>query len=211
MTKPLLAPLSALLLAGCSVFGVRASYEAPDYAVVEQLGPAMEVRAYAPRLAVEATVATAAGEDGRNVAFRLLVYYISAKNRSADRIAMTVPVETARTGAKIAMTVPVETASRDGQTTMRFFLPKSYTRANAPEPLDPRIQLVDLPAATIAAATFSGSTGAAKVEGETAALLSALAGSGWQPAGPPSALFYDPPWTLWFARRNEVAVPVARR
>ncbi len=25
---------------------------------------------------------------------------------------------------------------------------------------------------------------------------------------PPSAWFYDPPWTLWFRRRNEIAIPV---
>jgi hypothetical protein len=28
--------------------------------------------------------------------------------------------------------------------------------------------------------------------------------------GPPSLAQYDPPWTLWFMRRNEVMIPVAR-
>jgi len=41
-----------------------------------------------------------------------------------------------------------------------------------------------------------------------AELTALLARSDWQSAGPAVALFYDPPWTLPFLRRNEVAVPV---
>ncbi|MFZ4748769.1 MAG: heme-binding protein [Sphingomonas sp.] len=28
--------------------------------------------------------------------------------------------------------------------------------------------------------------------------------------GPVSLAQYDPPWTLWFMRRNEVSIPVSR-
>ena len=40
-------------------------------------------------------------------------------------------------------------------------------------------------------------------------VLRLLQGSGWSPTGDPVSWFYDPPWTLPFLRRNEVAVPVA--
>ena len=44
-----------------------------------------------------------------------------------------------------------------------------------------------------------------------AALVDALDGTDWVAAGPPVGWFYDPPWTIPFFRRNEVAVPVAPR
>jgi hypothetical protein len=31
----------------------------------------------------------------------------------------------------------------------------------------------------------------------------------WQAIGAPSLAQYDPPWTLWFLRRNEVMIPIA--
>jgi hypothetical protein len=37
-----------------------------------------------------------------------------------------------------------------------------------------------------------------------------VAASDWRATGQPIAMFYNPPWTLPFFRRNEVAVPVAR-
>ena len=49
-----------------------------------------------------------------------------------------------------------------------------------------------------------------QLERRKAELLRALEESGWRPIGKPTSLFYDPPWTLPFLRRNEVAVPVAR-
>jgi hypothetical protein len=33
----------------------------------------------------------------------------------------------------------------------------------------------------------------------------------FHPTGTPIAWFYDPPWTIPFRRRNEIAVPVAPR
>ena len=48
---------------------------------------------------------------------------------------------------------------------------------------------------------------------EAAALIMHLAdahpAAGLAPAGPPVYARYDPPWTPWFLRRNEVLVPLA--
>ena len=122
---------------------------------------------------------------------------------------MTVPVQ-ATSGEEIAMTTPVQAAAESGKTTLRFFFPGGYTPETAPEPLDPRIEIKALPETTLAVRTYSGSTGEERLREEQAALLEALEGSGWQAAGEPSAMFYDPPWTLWFARRNEAVIPVNR-
>lgn len=205
--RSIMVSLSALWLAGCSVFGDRSSYEAPDYTVLESIGPGTEIRAYASRLVAQATVQSDDPEDGRNAAFRLLFDYISGKNQGAESISMTVPVETAA-GEKIAMTVPVETTKGSGATSIRFFFPAKYTAQNAPQPLDPKVTIRELPEATVAVRTYSGSTSEQSLKREQAALLEQLESTAWEPSGDPTAMFYDPPWTLWFLRRNEAVIPV---
>jgi hypothetical protein len=190
------------------VFGIRL-YEEPPYVVRDRVGEAIEVRRYAPRLAAEAVVTTP-GEAGRSEAFRLLFEYIAGANRAAPaakRIAMTTPVDV-REARRIAMTTPVD-VREDGGVRMQFFLPATLGGDGAPEPTDQRVQIVSVPAETIATLRFSG-TGR-DMPDRQAALLAALDGSTWQPVGEPYALFYDAPFTLPFVRRNEAAVRVTSR
>lgn len=201
-----------LVLSGCSLLGIRSGYEQPTYGVVERLTPSVEIRRYGPRLAAETTVEAPEAEAGRNAAFRLLAAYIFGANRAKGEIAMTAPVEVQSGTRTIAMTSPVETVSGgSGRYTMRFFLPARLSLATAPEPVDPRVRLLEVPEQTLAALRFSGSRTEVRLNEEAGALLVALEGSPWKPTGEPVSLLYDPPWTLPFLRRNEVAVPVAQR
>ncbi len=203
---------AAGLLAGCSLFGVRSGYEQPSYEVVAQLEEDLEVRRYAPRLAAEARVEAEDEEAGRNAAFRLLFDYITGENRDRAEISMTAPVESAPTSRKIAMTVPVESAGDpSGTVMMRFFLPAAFDAESAPEPLDPRVRIVELPAQNVAALRFTGFRSEESVAAKKETLLDRLGGTVWQPSGNPVAYFYDPPWTLPFMRRNEVVVTVVGR
>ena len=161
-----------ILLTGCSVFGIRSGTEQPAYQVVAELGEAVEVRRYGPRLAAEVEVE--AGDEGET----------------------------------IAMTAPVETVRGDGRLTMRFFLPAAFNEANVPRPTDPRVRILTVPGETLAVRRFTGRRSAADVEAEEARLRAALDGVAWRPAGEAVAFFYDPPWTIPFLRRNEVALPV---
>lgn len=201
--------LMSLLLTGCSVFGVRSGYEQAPYTVIERLGDDAEVRGYPAQLIAEASVAAPDESAGRNQAFRKLFDYISGGNQSAAKVEMTTPVETKAPAQTIAMTVPVETkAPADGRVTMRFFLPASFTLATAPRPTDPAVRIIELPERTLAVETFTGSTGAENVAKHRLDLERTLADTPWRPAGEPVTMFYDPPWTLPFLRRNEVAIPV---
>ena len=201
--------LCAVLVSGCSVFGIRSGYEQPRYQLVDQVGDSIEVRRYDPRVAAEVRVASRDLEDGRNGAFRLLFDYISGANRVDARLAMTAPVESAQVSEDIAMTAPVETAETGGgDQYMRFFLPAKYQREVPPEPLDERVQIVEVPAQTIAVLRFNGSRGGEAVAARTESLMNALAETSWRPVSPPVAYFYDPPWTLPMFRRNEVAVEI---
>jgi len=197
------------LVGGCSVFGIRSGYEQPTYEVVERLGEVMEVRRYPSRLAVETTADGADRDEARNAAFRRLFDYISGENAGGREVAMTAPVESAAERTEIAMTAPVETRDATGEAVrMRFFLPASFNRASAPAPSDPEVRIVTLPQSTLAVRRFSGRWSEASLAEETTALLGRLEGSGWQPAGEPFTMFYDPPFTLPWLRRNEVAVAV---
>ncbi|MDP2009151.1 MAG: heme-binding protein, partial [Phenylobacterium sp.] len=85
-----------------------------------------------------------------------------------------------------------------------------YTRATLPVPTSDKVSIVELPAQDYAVLRFSGSRSGPAVARRTDQLASALAGQGWKATGPPTAWFYDPPWTPSFLRRNEVAAPVER-
>ncbi|MEQ8965631.1 MAG: heme-binding protein [Azospirillaceae bacterium] len=210
----ILAALAALVLAGCSVVGVRSGTEEPRYSVVERVRgvEGVEIRRYAPRLAAE-TVVAGGEEEARNVGFRRLAGYIFGDNRASETIAMTAPVAQEAVGSeKIAMTAPVaqEPAPGDaGGWVIRFFMPAEYTAETLPVPTDPQVAIVEVPDETVAVRKFSGSRSPQAVAREAQILRDALDGSGWRAEGPAVAWFYDPPWTLPFLRRNEVAIPVA--
>jgi hypothetical protein len=80
--------------------------------------------------------------------------------------------------------------------------------ATLPEPTDPSVRLVEVPPATLAVLRYTGFWGAETVAEKRDALVRGLKGSAYAPQGTPVAWFYDPPWTIPFLRRNEVAVPV---
>jgi hypothetical protein len=77
---------ASLTLAGCSLFGVRAGYEQPPYAVEKTLPGGVEIRRYEARLAAETTVTTTNRQDGQSAAFRVLAAYIFGDNRSQTEV-----------------------------------------------------------------------------------------------------------------------------
>ena len=201
--------MGAMVVTACSAFGDRSGTEQASYEVVTRLGENTEVRRYPALVVAETTVAASDEEAGRNTAFRALFKYIDGGNRAQSKVAMTAPVETAAGAQKIDMTAPVETQTSDaGEYSMRFFLPAEYTIETAPQPTDPDVRIVEVPERTVAVLRFSGSRGTESVERQTQALATAVDRSAWRTDGEAFALFYDPPWTLPFLRRNEVAVPV---
>ena len=64
-----------------------------------------------------------------------------------------------------------------------------------------------VPAQTAAALRFSGRWSRGSYEKRAAQLLAALEAAGLEVVGAPRYARFDPPWTPWFLRRNEVVVP----
>jgi hypothetical protein len=169
----------------------------------------VEIRAYAPRLAASVTV-TGEQVPARSTGFSRLAAFIFGANTASTGIAMTAPV--VQSGTAIAMTAPVvQSAAEPGSWTITFYMPSGHTLATLPKPTDPGITLRELPGDTLAVHRFSGARDAAAIAKATTLLLGQLPTSAWEPAGDPVSWFYDPPWTLPWVRRNEVAVPVKPR
>jgi hypothetical protein len=212
MVTRVAAALSSLALGACSVVGIRSGTAEPAYSVVATLpadGTKVEIRRYAERIAAETTIA-AGQEAARYTGFRRLAGYIFGDNHGRTKIAMTAPVAVEK--QTIAMTAPVAQApAPGGGWTIRFFMPAGSTLEKLPEPNNPDVHLVTVPAETIAVLRYTGSHGPDAVADHEQVLLGALASSAWSPQGEPVAWFYDPPWTLPFLRRNEAAVHVVPR
>ena len=213
-----LAPLAlTLVLGACSVFGVRDGTEQRSYTIVETLNDAIEVREYPAAAFVEARVSEADGSE-RNAAFRSLFRYITGANEASQDIAMTAPVSIDETALPGAESFIFETRAEGGaskadgprDTVMRFYLPAEIGPGQAPLPSNPKLRLGVEPAMTVAVLRYTWSTGKDAFDTRRAELTQYLkAGSSeWTPTGMPFAMYYDPPWTLPFLRRNEVAIPV---
>jgi SOUL heme-binding protein len=202
--------LAALLLAlalGSLAMPSRATEE-PDYQVVRQLAK-IEVRQYAPYAVAEVVVAGPSEEAG-NQAFPILAGYIFGKNKGDKTFAMTAPVTQAAVPVKMAMTAPVTQAATAGGFLVQFVLPKGVTVANAPEPLDTRVQLRDVTPAQVAVVRYSGFWSDSNYQEHLALLKAALRDAGLAWEGDAVYSRYDAPFTPWFLRRNEIWLRLAQ-
>lgn len=189
--------------------GARA-IEEPAFKVVRTLpraagatGEPIEVRQYDPYVVAEVTVQGPA-EDAGSRAFPLLAGYIFGKNKGERRMAMTAPVTQSAAPMKMAMTAPVtQTAAQDG-IVVQFVLPREVSLERAPEPLDARVRLREVPAHRLAAVRFSGFWSQSNYDEHLAQLRAALEAAGLRAVGEPVYSRYDAPWTPWFMRRNEI-------
>lgn len=180
--------------------------EEPSYEVVQQLDGA-EIRQYAPYVVAQVLVSGPADEAG-NTAFPILAGYIFGKNKGEKTFAMTAPVTQTAAPVKLEMTAPVTQTPAPGGHLVQFVLPKSVTLASAPEPLDARVQLLEVPGKRIAVIRYSGFWTQANYEEHLGKLKVALQSAqiGW--TGEPVLSRYNAPWTPWFMRRNEVWLTV---
>ena len=176
--------------------------EEPDYEVLRKLDK-VELRKYAPYVVAEVVLRSTAEEAG-NQAFPILAGYIFGKNKGERKLAMTAPVTQSAVPVRLDMTAPVTQAAVAGGMRVQFVLPKGVTLATAPEPLDPRVQLREVPASQWAAIRYSGTWSQANYDEHLALLTAALAAAGVATQGEPVLARYNPPITPWFLRRNEI-------
>ena len=186
------------LLAYSTVSVPAMSYEEPEYSIVRKTA-VYEVRIYKKRTVAEVTF----GEEDSG--FRVLFDYISGANKGSKEVEMT---NSATQSTEIDMTVPVTQSATDGKMSMRFFLPKQYSKQNAPEPNDERVRIIDLPAEYFAVISYSGFASDSNFEEHHAELMAALDKDRMVIKGPPIKATYNSPFTPPFLRRNEAMYPL---
>ena len=202
ITLCILLFVSPFLFCSCATVGI----EKARYEVIEKQG-SFEVRQYQPQIIAE-TIVEAEFETAGNMAFRRLFDYISGQNRSKESIKMTAPVNQKADSEKIAMTAPVNQQKSEGRYSVSFLMPSKYTMESLPEPLDSNVKLRQVPARKIAAIRYSGSWSKKKYQANKKLLEEFIAGKKFTITGPDIFARYDPPFQLWFLRRNEVLFPV---
>lgn len=169
-----------------------------------------ELRRYPAHLVAEVEVDSSFTDAG-NQAFGLLVAFISGRNSTRGKVAMTAPVLQEQASTRIAMTSPViqESGGQPGRQVVAFVMPAEFTVDTLPTPTDPRIRVREIPTQLAAARSFTGRWSGQIYSDQLSELRSAVSQAGLEIIGQPRFARFDPPWTPWFLRHNEVVMPVA--
>lgn len=179
-----------------------------------------EIREVEPYFIAETTMPGKYGFDfnGASQSFNVLAEYLFGKNTTKDRMEMTTPVFTRKTqsdGEKMEMTTPVITRKLEDEEKwqMSFVMPSKYG-SNLPLPKDPSVKIKEVPKKIVAVAAFSGFVTDEEVTRRESILRDALKNNS-QFQVKEDALVevaqYNPPFSLPFTRRNEIALEVERK
>ena len=181
--KILIFLLSALLILNCSK--VMANEEV-KYEVVNK-NEIYEIRKYSDRLVVETS------RGGTDSNFRKLFNYISGKNDTQE---------------KIAMTTPVTQVEKNGNITMQFYLPSKFNSENVPNPSREDVRIVNIEGGYYAVLRYSGRASDGNFIKHKEILEKELNKNKISIISPPIRATYDSPFTLPVNRRNEAMYKV---
>ncbi|XP_041025016.1 heme-binding-like protein At3g10130, chloroplastic isoform X2 [Juglans microcarpa x Juglans regia] len=179
-----------------------------------------EIREVEPYFIAETTMPGKTGFDfnGASRSFNVLAEYLFGKNTTKEKMEMTTPVLTRKNqsvGEKMEMTTPVITKRLEDQDKwqMSFVMPSKYG-ANLPVPKDPSVRIKEVPRKIIAVLAFSGFVTDEEVKRREAKLREALKTNRQfqiKEGASVEIAQYNPPFTLPFQRRNEIALEVERK
>lgn len=169
--------------------GTYGKYESPQYDVIGTVGAA-EIRDYETHILAEVSV-RGDQQSALNQGFRALAGYIFGGNDG---------------GASVAMTSPVTQTSDGDIWTVTFMMPLAYTMDTLPKPNNDAVRFIQVPSQRKAVLEFSGRATTVTLDGRTQQLRDILARADLTPTGTAEFMFYDDPFTLPWARRNEVAI-----
>lgn len=182
------------------------SIESPQYKIIRKEKP-FELRRYSPFITAEVKVSAADYNDAANRGFGPLANFIFGNNIARQKISMTAPVTAMPSSEKIAMTAPV-TVSGESIYTVAFTMPGKYSLKTLPEPVDKSITFKENPQKTMAVIRFSGLFNQKNFTRRIAKLHNWIRINGYKEIGEPLIAGYDPPFTPWFLKHNEVMIEI---
>ena len=167
--------------------------ENPSHIVLKQKGK-FEIRQYEDILLSSVKVSGDQYGALRN-GFKPLAGYIFAKERDGDKISMTAPV----------MQSSGET---ENEWVVSFAMPSKYNKVNLPDPRNDRVYTEEMKQITAAVLRFSGNADKRLLDSKTKLLSDWIKTTGYKIISKPKYLFYNPPRTPGFLKRNEVMLIV---
>jgi len=174
--------------------------EEPAYEVLRKT-EAFELRRYAPFTIARRKMGSSEGDGAASSeGFLALAGYLFGDNAEDRSMKMTMPVE-----------ISYDDSIATGEQTMAFVLPAADATVGPPAPRDPSVEVAGVAERLVAVKEFQGVATAGEVKRQTEKLLAALQADGaLAPTGEGqrSVLQYNPPYTLPWRRRNEIAVVV---
>jgi len=168
------------------------------YKVVADFG-GFELREYPRHIRVD-VVTSGPFMSAGNMAFQPLVSYISGRNRSQQRMAMTAPV--------LQETLSPKDAAREVHR-VSFVLPLATDPTKVPVPTDSQVTTRVIEPCTIAAVKFGGAWNEARFMQKGADLKKAVLSAGLQPLAEPYFARFDPPWKPGFMKHNEAMIDIS--
>jgi effector-binding domain-containing protein len=198
----IMSVLLVMIIGGNNIMAI----EKAPYTVVKKDNK-FEIRDYDTYIIAETSVKGDL-EDAGNKAFGRLFKYISGNNNAKQKVAMTSPVTQKADGEKIKMTAPVEQKKAEDSWKVSFIMPSSYTMETIPKPNDSRIVLKEIPARRIAAIRYSGTWSENRYIKHKSKLEAWISTNNLTSAGDVIWARYNPPFTPWFLRRNEILIPI---
>jgi len=179
-----------LIIIFCTIFispySLIMANEEVKYEVVNK-NEIYEIRKYSDRLVVETS---RAGIDSN---FRKLFNYISGKNDTQE---------------KIAMTTPVTQVEKNGNITMQFYLPSKFNSDNVPNPSREDVRIVNIEGGYYAVLRYSGRASDGNFIKHKEILEKELNKNKISIISPPIRATYDSPFTFPINRRNEAMYKV---
>ncbi len=168
--------------------------EKPEYRVLAEVG-GVEFREYDPYWIAECDFPNQQSlREASSRGFQYLFNYISGQNESAQKIAMTAPVQQMPSGSGWAIS---------------FVVPKSFYSGAIPVPANPAVRVRKVEGGLVAALRYRGNWDSVEFAEQAKELAAMLVKLKVAVTGPFTSAVYNPPITPAFLRRNEVLVSVA--
>nr|XP_043621616.1 heme-binding-like protein At3g10130, chloroplastic isoform X1 [Erigeron canadensis] len=179
-----------------------------------------EIRQLEPYFVAETTMPGKYGFDlnGSSQSFNVLAEYLFGKNTANEAMEMTTPVVTRRDksgGETMDMTTPVITKKMEDEEKwkMSFIMPSKYG-SNLPLPKNSAVTIKEVPGRIVAVVAFSGFVSDEDVMRRESTLRNTLKNDSQfkvKSGASVEVAQYNPPFTLPFARRNEISLEVERK
>ncbi len=186
--------LLAILLIGFLVWILIPKFlESPAYQI-ELSDSKFQLRRYESFITTQVGMSGKQNEALRN-GFRPLVRFIGAKERSSEKISMTVPVMQEKTFLESNWLVS-------------FPMPSKYTLDNLPKPTDVNLNQIRVPEKLMAVIKFNGRATEGLLEKKEIDLRKWISTKDLSVVGLAHYYFYNDPTTPGIFRRNEVLLEV---